>query len=320
MTATDKPVVLFGGGGFVGRTVAQELLSRGYRVRIAQRAPRLAMGIRSLGNMGATQFVSLDITDTAQVAAVLQDAGAAVNLVGLLKGDFKAAHVIGARTVAEAAAAAGLDALVHVSAIGADVESASDYGRTKGEGEAAVRAAFPRATIIRPSIIFGRDDGFTNRFAKLIAAGASVPVLHMVPVIRGATKFQPVHVGDVARAIAQAVAEPGAFGGETYELGGPDVLTLAQINQWIAGQIGRKCTFLPVPDGAAKALATVTGFLPGAPITRDQYIMLCSDNVVAPGAKGFAAFGVKPTPLAALAPAWLAQYRKQGRFGATVRA
>lgn len=319
MTATDKPVVLFGGGGFVGRQVAQELLSRGYRLRIAQRTPRLAMGVRSLGNIGQTQFVSVDITNPDQVAAALQGAGAAINLVGLLKGDFKAAHVIGADNIAQAAASAGLDALVHISAIGADPASNSGYGKTKAEGEAAVRAAFPKATIIRPSIMFGRDDGFTNRFAQLIATSASMP-FRVVPVIRGETRFQPVHVGDIAEAIALAVASPGKHGGEIYELGGPDVLTLGEINKWIAGQIGRAPNFLPVPDAIAKALATVTGFLPGAPITRDQFEMLLSDNIVSSGAKGFAAFGIRPTPMAALAPGWLVQYRKQGRFGSSIRA
>lgn len=320
MTATDKPVVLFGGGGFVGRQVAQELLSRGYRIRIAQRNPRVAQGIRSLGNMGQTQLLSVDIMNADQVAAALKGAGAAVNLVGLLKGDFKGAHVQGADNIARAAAAAGVDALVHISAIGADATSRSAYGRTKAEGEAAVRAAFPRATIVRPSIIFGRDDGFTNRFARLIATGSSVPLFHMVPVIRGGTRFQPVHVGDLARAITLAVAEPSKHGGETYELGGPDVLTLGEINKWIADQIGRRCNFLPVPDGMAKALATVTGFLPGAPITRDQFEMLLGDNIVSSGAKGFDKFGIRPTPMAALAPGWLTQYRRQGRFGSTARA
>lgn len=319
MSATDKPVVLFGGGGFVGRQVAQELLSRGYRVRIAQRAPRAAVKIRSFGNMGATQFVAVDIADADQVAAALVGAGAAVNLVGLLRGDMKTAHVTGAGNIAAAAAAAGLDALVQISAIGADPDSSSAYGQTKAQGEAAVRAAFPKATILRPSIIFGRDDQFTNRFAGLIATAASMP-LRVVPLIRGETRFQPIHVGDVARAIATAIADPGTYGGETYEIGGPDVLTLGEINKWIAGQIGRSCNFLPIPDGMAKALATLTGWAPGAPITSDQFAMLLGDNIVAPNAKGIASFGIRPAPMAALAPAWLEQYRKQGRFGSTVSA
>lgn len=313
MAATDKPIVLFGGGGFLGRNVAQILLSQGYRIRIVQRDPGLAMALRPLANMGQIQFVAADITRSEAVAPAVADAGAVINFVGLLAGDMQAAHVAGARNIAQAAAASGVEALVQVSAIGADPASTSAYGRTKGEGEQVVREAYPAATIIRPSIIFGRDDGFTNRFAGLIATGASIPPLRIVPVIRGACRFQPVSVGDVARAIAMAATQPGTFGGNTYELGGPDVMTLAQINSWIATEIGRPCTFVPVPDGVACALATATGWLPGAPITRDQFRMLGQDNVVAPGARGFSDFGIEPAPMAALAPSWLAQYRRQGR-------
>lgn len=307
-------VVLFGGGGFVGRAVAQELFARGYRVRIAQRNPRAAYAVRALGGLGCTQFAACNIADAAQVARVLEGASAAVNLVGLLKGDMKAAHVDGAKAVAEGAAKAGLGALIQVSAIGADIASDATYGRTKGEGEAAVRAAFPNATIIRPSIMFGRDDGFTNRFAGLVT---SAPV---VPVIRGKTKFQPVHVGDVARAIAMAVTDPGKFGGETYELAGPDVISMAQVMRWIASEAGRAPTFVALPDPAAKLIATLTGWAPGAPITLDQYKMLLKDNVPSAGAKGFDAFGIRPAPMAALAPAWLARYRKNGRFAAPASA
>ncbi len=309
-----KTVVLFGGGGFLGRAVAQELFARGCRVRIAQRAPRLAHAVRALGSLGASQFAACDISETDDVAKVLQGATAAVNLVGLLKGDQKTAHVDGARNIAQAAAAAGLEALVQISAIGANVNSDAEYGRTKGEGEAAVRAAFPTATIIRPSILFGRDDQFTNRFARLISTACSMPVIHIVPVIRGAAKFQPASVADVARAIALAVTQPETFGGQTYELGGPDTLTLAEIMSWIAKQIGRTPRFIPMPDPAAKAMATLTGWAPGAPITLDQYKMLLGDTVVSDGAKGFEAFGIRPAPMAALAPAWLVQYRKHGRF------
>jgi uncharacterized protein YbjT (DUF2867 family) len=320
MMATDKPIVLFGGGGFVGRQVAQELLSRGYRVRIAQRAPRSAMMIRSLGSMGQTQFVSVDIADSAQVEAVLHGAGAAINLVGILKGDMKAIHVAGAENIAKAAAAQKLEALVHVSAIGADQNSKSAYGRTKGEGEAAVRSHFPAATILRPSIIFGPDDGFTNRFAQLIISASSVPLIRAVPLIRGEARFQPVHVADVARAIALAAIEPELHAAKTYELAGPDVLSLKEINHWIANQIGRDCAFLPIPDGMARSLAKVTGWAPGAPITLDQFEMLLTDNVASTGTPGFGAFGIAPVPMAAVAPSWLTHYRKQGRFGAAVRA
>ncbi|HZV56492.1 MAG TPA: sugar nucleotide-binding protein [Sphingobium sp.] len=313
MSKTDEAgtVVLFGGGGFVGRAVAQALFARGYRVRIAQRTPRLAYAVRALGGLGYTQFVACDITDADAVARATQGACAAVNLVGLLKGNMKAVHVEGARNVAQAAAAAGLSTLVHVSAIGADPQAAAVYGRTKGEGEAAVRAAYPAATIVRPSIIFGQDDQFTNRFARLVSAA---PV---VPVIRGETKFQPVSVGDVAAAIALAVADPGRFGGETYELAGPDTLSLAQIMTWIATETGRSPAFLPVPDALARPLAALTGWAPCAPITLDQFRMLLHDNVAAPDGQGFAAFDIRPTPMAALAPAWLTRYRRNGRFART---
>jgi uncharacterized protein YbjT (DUF2867 family) len=303
-----KTVVLFGGGGFLGRAVAQELFARGYRVRIAQRAPRLAYAVRALGNIGSSQFAACDITDADDVARVLQGASAAINLVGLLKGDMKAAHVTGASHIAKAAAEAGLDALIQISAIGADANSDSAYGRTKGEGEAAVRAAFPKATLIRPSIIFGRDDQFTNRFARLISAAP------IVPVIRGTAKFQPASVADVARAVALAAIQPETFGGETYELGGPDILSMSQIMHWIAETIGRSPSFIKMPDPAAKLMATLTGWAPLAPITLDQYKMLLGDTVVSEGAKGFEAFGIRPAPMAALAPAWLIQYRKHGRF------
>jgi uncharacterized protein YbjT (DUF2867 family) len=313
-------VVLFGGGGFLGRTVAQELFARGYRVRIAQRAPRQAYAVRALGGLGCTQFATCDISKPDQVARVLEGANAAVNLVGILKGDMKAAHVTGAQNVAEAAARAGLGALVHVSALGAETDSDSNYGRTKGEGEAAVRTALPSATIIRPSLIFGRDDGLTNRFAAMIGTACAMPFVHVVPVVRGATKFQPAHVGDVARAIAMAVTDPQTFGGQTYELGGPDVISMSGLLRWIAEQVGHEPSFLPVPDPAAKLLATLTGWAPGAPITPDQYKMLLKDNVVNTGAKSFADFGIRPAPMAALAPAWLLRYRRHGRFAKTASA
>lgn len=312
--AAGPVVVLFGGGGFLGRSLAQELFARGYRVRVAQRAPRAAYTVRPLGGLGCSQFTVCDITNADQVARVLEGADAAVNLVGILKGDMQAAHVIGARNIAQAAARAGLGALVHVSALGADPESESNYGRTKGEGEVAVRAAFPTATIIRPSLIFGQDDGLTNRFAGMITSAK------VVPVVRGGTKFQPAHVGDVARAIALAVADPRTHGGQTYELGGPDVLTMSELLHWIAEQVGREPSFMPLPDPIAKLLATLIGWAPGAPITLDQYKMLLKDNVPSAGAKGFADFGIRPAPMAALAPAWLTRYRKHGRFAKTASA
>jgi uncharacterized protein YbjT (DUF2867 family) len=307
-------VTLFGGGGFLGRYVAQELLRRGARIRIAERDPRKAWFVKTLGGLGQTQFISTDITKPDSVARAVAGADAVVNLVGILQGDFEASHVTGARNVAEAAAKAGAQALIQVSAIGADPESESAYGRTKGDGEQAVRTAFPGATIIRPSILFGPEDQFINRFARMIQ------LLPAIPVIRGAVKFQPVHVVDVARAIATAVLDPLNHGGKTYELGGPEILSMAEINQRIAQLIGRDPALLLVPDAVARAMARFGGWAPGAPITWDQWLMLQTDNVVSTGAKGFQAFGIEPTPLAAVAPDWLIQYRRHGRFGATSKA
>lgn len=307
-------VTIFGGGGFLGRYVAQELLAKGMRVRVAERNPGDAIRVKPLGGLGQTQLVHADLRNEASVARAVAGSEAVVNLVGILKGDFESIHVRGAQAVAKAAAAAGVGALVHVSAIGADAESASAYGRSKGKGEEAVRAAFAKATILRPSIVFGREDQFTNRFAGLIR------MMPMLPVIGGKTKFQPVYVVDVARAIAAAVADPKAHGGKTFELGGPEVMSMTELNVRIAHAIGHDPAIIEVPDVISAALASLTGWLPGAPITSDQWKMLGKDNVVGPKAKGLADLGVSPTPLAAVADSWLVQYRKHGRFSASVKA
>ncbi len=292
--------------GFLGRYVAQELLAAGARLRIAQRDPREALYLKPLGGLGQTQFVAADIRKPDSVARAVQGADAVVNLAGVLKGNFQAVHVDGAHAVAAAAAAAGVPALVHISAIGADPESPSAYGRSKAEGEAAVRAAFPAATILRPSLMFGREDQFVNRFAGMIAW----PV---VPVLRAGMKLQPVYVADVAQAVVKALGD-ARVQGETYELGGPDVLTMGGLIRWIAGAIGRDPSIVDVPD-LVGGLIAMGGFLPGAPITRDQWQMLQGDNVAAAGTKGLDAFGVSPTPMDAVAPGWLVQYRRHGRFG-----
>ena len=296
----SRLVTLFGGGGFLGRYVAQELLKAGARVRIAERDPSDAWFLKPLGGLGQTQFVPASVTKPASIARAVEGADAVVNLVGILKGDFDAIHRRGAANV------------VHISAIGADPESPSAYGRSKGEGEAAVRAAFPEATIVRPSVVFGQEDGFLNRFAAMQA-------LPFVPVLRGVAKFQPVWVADVARAIAAAAMKPTAHAGKTYELGGPEVVTMTALNEWLAKATGREPNFVPVPDFAGAILATLMGVLPGAPITRDQWLMLQKDNIVSPGAKGLEAFGIAPTPMEAVAPGWLVQYRPHGRFATTTK-
>lgn len=301
-------VTLFGGGGFLGRYVAQALLRGGARIRVVERDPRNAWFVKPLGGLGQTQFAAADITDAASVARAVAGSDTVINLVGILKGKFDRVHVRGARNVAEAARAAGADGLVQVSAIGADPASPSAYGRSKGEGEAAVRTAFPNATIIRPSVLFGPEDQFVNRFARL------AQLLPVVPVIRGAAKFQPAFVDDVAQAIAAAALDPARHGGHVYELGGPQVISMRALNAWIAEAIGRKPAMIDIPDDIAGAMAKIGGGLWGAPMTYDQWLMLQRDNVVQPGAEGFEAFGIAPSPLAALAPSWLVAYRRHGRF------
>lgn len=304
----NKLVTLIGGGGFLGRYVAQELLKAGARVRIAQRRPRDAWFLKPQGGLGQTQFVAADVTKPETIANAVAGADAVVNLAGTFsKADYWKIHEEGARTVAAAAKAAGLSAMVQISAIGADPESPAEYGQSKAAGEAAVLKAFPNATILRPSTLFGREDQFVNRFAGMIA---NSPV-SFIPVLRGETKFQPAYVADVAQAVVAALSDPEAFGGKTFELGGPDVISMAELHRWIANEIGRDVTLVELPDPIGAGIA----MLPMTPITGDQWKMLASDNIVAPGASGFAALGVTAQPLATLAPGWLVRFRRNGRFG-----
>ena len=305
---TDRLVTLFGGGGFIGRYAVRCLLAAGARVRIADRNPARAYFLRTQGGLGQFETVRADINDPAAVAASVAGAEAVINLVGILKGDFRKAHVDGAANVARAAAAAGARALVHVSAIGADPDSPSAYGRSKGEGEAAVRAAFPGATILRPSIVFGAEDDFSNKFARM---ARWLPIL---PVIRGGWRLQPVHVADLGRAIAMAALDSPAFGGKTYAIAGPNVTTMRDFNRWVARTAGHPRGQFDLPDPIARLMARVGSFLPGAPITWDQWLMLQSDNVADPALPGLEAFGIRPTPLAAVAEQWLTLYRRHGRF------
>ena len=302
---SGKLVTVFGGGGFVGRYVVQALCAAGARVRVAVRRPTVAGHVKPLGNLGQVSLCAADVTKPATIANALAGADMAVNLVGAFD-NMDAIQRQGAANVAQAAAKAGLSALVHMSAIGADSASESAYGRSKGEGEAAVRAAFPNASILRPSIVFGREDAFINRFAGLIR------MLPVVPVIGAATKFQPVFVGDVAKAVVAALQGPG---GQLLELGGPQIFTMLQLNEWIAKATGREKLFVPVPDAAAKLLT----FIPGGPISADQLKMLARDNVVA-GANGLEALGIVPTPIDAVAHDWMSLYRKHGRFGGAAAA
>ena len=301
-------ITVFGGDGFVGRYVVQALLKTGARVRVASRNPKRGWFLQAQADLGQLAYVAADVTRPETLARTLHGADAAINLVGSFANMDEIQHR-GAANVAAAAANAGVSRLIHLSAIGADSGSASRYGKSKGDGEAAVRAAFSSATILRPSIIFGREDQFINRFAAMIR------MLPIVPVIGAGTRFQPVFVGDVAQAVAVAVANADTAG-KTYEIGGPQIMSMLAINQWIAKASGRKKRYFPVNDIIAAATARLTGWLPGAPMTWDQWLMLQSDNIVSDGAAGLDTLGVTPTPLDAIAVGWLVQYRKHGRFGA----
>jgi NADH dehydrogenase len=298
---TEELVTVFGGGGFIGRYVCEFLMKSGARVRIAQRNPRQAYIIQPLGQVGQFGFVEADITNRESVRRALKGANAAVNLCGIFGSKMRSVHVDGARNVADAARDEGLDAVVQVSAIGASPQSESDYGRTKAEGEEAVRGAFPEATVIRPSLVFGPEDELTNRFAAM----ARLPFL---PVIAAKRIFQPVYVRDLGQAIAMASLDPQRFGGQTYEIGGPQRLSMIELHRAILEITGQQPEIVTLPDLFASLLSKL-GWLPGAPLTRDQWLMLQRDNVPSGELPGLEAFGIRPTPLAAVAYEWLGRFR-----------
>ncbi|HET7606604.1 MAG TPA: complex I NDUFA9 subunit family protein [Sphingomicrobium sp.] len=302
----EQLVTVFGGAGFIGRYVCERLFKAGVRVRVASRDPRTAYFLQPLAQVGQFGFEKADITNLDSVRNAVKSATAVVNLCGVFGRSMRRVHVDGARNVAEAAREAGAKALVQISAIGADPGSQSEYGRTKGEGERAVRESFPAATIIRPSLVFGPEDELTNRFAAM----ARLPFL---PVIAAKRNFQPVYVRDLARAIALAALEPGRFGGKTYEIGGPQVMSMAELHRAILEITGQDPEVVHLPDFFASLIARL-GWLPGAPLTHDQWLMLQRDNVPANGARGLEAFGIEPTPLAAVGYEWLGRFNRGGKF------
>lgn len=302
----EELVTVFGGGGFIGRYVCEALFKRGVRLRIASRDPRNAYFIQPLAQVGQYGLEQADITDIKSVAHAVRGATAVVNLCGVFGRKMRSIHVDGARNVAQAASKAGAAALVQISAIGADVHSASLYGESKGEGEAEVRKAFPSATIIRPSLVFGPEDQLTNRFAAM----ARLPVL---PVIAGKRNFQPVYVRDLAKAIALAALQPQTYGGNSYEVGGPQVISMVELHHAILELTGQKPDIVPVHDFFGDLLSRL-GWLPGAPLTRDQWLMLQRDNVPSGELPGLDAFDITPTPLAAVGYEWLGRFHKGGKF------
>ncbi|MBT0668001.1 SDR family NAD(P)-dependent oxidoreductase [Novosphingobium profundi] len=310
MTPTDslygKIVTILGGSGFVGRHLAQELLERGARVRVASRNPEKAYMVKALGELGTVQYARCDVTKTESLARVLAGSDAVVNLVGAFTGKLDAVQGEGVGAIAAAAKAAGAAAFVHVSAIGADATSRVAYARTKAEGEAAALAAFPTATIVRPAVIFGPDDQFLMMFGKLMSS------LPLVPLFAPEAKLQPVFVDDVAAAIANAAGNPASCGGKTFELAGPEVVTMRGLFVRIARAENRKESFLELSDAMAGLIAA----LPGTPISKDQLALLKAGSVASGAAPGLADLGVSARPMGLFLERWMTQFRKHGRFGA----
>lgn len=313
---TDTLVTVFGGSGFLGRNVVRALAKRDFRIRVAVRRPELAGHLQPLGRVGQIHAVQANVRYPASVEAAMRDSSVAINLVGILAAggaqSFDAVQTKGAEAVAKAAAAAGAR-MVHVSAIGADEHSPSAYARSKAAGEQAVLAAVPSATILRPSVVFGPEDQFTNRFAALARISPALPLIG-----GGETKMQPVYVGDVANAVAQA-ADGLTKAGATYELGGPEVLTMREIMEAILSITDRNRMLVPLLFGLAKLKAFFLQFAPGMlKLTPDQVELLKSDNVVSDAAKAagltLEGLGITPDSLEAVAPQYLWRFRAAGQF------
>lgn len=307
MDLNGKLVVLVGGSGFVGRHVAQALLARGARLRVASRFPEHAMAVKPLGNLGQVQLARCDVTKPESLARVLVGADAVVNLVGVFAGDLNAVMGTGAGAVAAAAREAGAKAFVQVSAIGADAAGETGYARAKAAGEAAVLAEFPTATILRPSALFGPDDNFLN----MLAGYTRLPVL---PVFAPEARLAPLFVDDCALAAANALADPAAHGGKTYEIAGPEAVTMAELNRRVAAACGRKPLLLELPDAVSEAFVTLTGWLPAAPLTRQQWLLLKAGNVASGKLPGCKELGVTPRPMGLFLERWMMRFRKHGRF------
>lgn len=307
--ATRTVATVFGGSGFIGRYVVKRLAAAGHVVRVAVRDTSGALFLKSMGAVGQVVPLYAPVTSRSDVARAVDGALYVVNLVGILAeqraGDFRRIQAEGPGHIAEAAAAAGVSRLVHVAAIGADPASPSQYASSKGQGERAVMAAFPEATILRPSLVFGPEDAFFNRFAGMAR------LLPFMPVISGGTRFQPVYVGDVADAVIAGLTRPDTAG-KVFELGGPQVFTFRELMAWIVAQIRRHRPLVEIPMGMARMQASLAERLPGKPFTRDQLLLLQRDTVVSPNAQGLAELGIAPTAVELVVPQYLQRYRPGG--------
>ncbi|WP_300532383.1 complex I NDUFA9 subunit family protein [Maricaulis sp.] len=313
----DELITVFGGSGFVGRHVVRALAKAGYRVRVASRRPHLSQDLRVMGVVGQVQLVQANIRVASSVERAVEGASGVVNLVGVLaeggRQNFSSLHAAGAEAIAKAAAAAGIERVIQVSAIGASAESASRYAQSKAAGEAAVMAAVPTATVLRPSIIFGTDDGFFNMFGSMARFAPALPLFG-----GGSSRFQPVFAGDVASAVLAAF-ESNSARGETYELGGPGIYSFKELMQFILDETDRPRFLVPLPYSIGTVMGMVFEMLAILPfvqpmLTRDQMIQLQSDNVVSDGAKGLADLGITPETVEAIVPTYLGRYRRHGQF------
>ncbi|MCA3559593.1 MAG: complex I NDUFA9 subunit family protein [Aestuariivirga sp.] len=315
---SGRLITIIGGSGFVGRHIVRALARRGYRIRVACRRPDLAGHLQPLGNTGQIMAVQANVRFPASLDAACRGAYAVINLTGVLYSSgaqsFDAVHVSGAEASAKAAKAAGARVFIQMSAIGADAASSAAYARSKAEGERLARANFPGAIVLRPSIVFGPEDGFFNRFADMARFSPFLPLIG-----GGETKFQPVFAGDVGEAVARLV-DAGEADGKTYELGGPEQFSFKQLMQFTLDTIGRKRLLLPLPWGMAKVQAAVMGLLPNPMLTTDQVEMLRHDNVVSGEAlreqRTLEGLGITPQGIEGIVPGYLYRYRKAGQFTA----
>ena len=307
--AMRRVATVFGGSGFIGRYVVKRLAARGYIVRVAVRYPEAALFLKTMGGVGQVVPLSASVTDEAAVTRAIEGAEIVVNTVGILAessaGDFQRVQGEGAGRIARIAAAAGVSKLVQISAMGANAASDSHYATSKAAGEAAVLAAFPQATILRPSVVFGPEDHFFNRFAGMAR------MLPFMPVVAGDTKFQPVYVGDVADAVMAALDRSDAAG-QVFELGGPRVLSMRDILGYILHETGHHRRMVNMPMCVLRLQASVLERLPGRLLTNDQLKLLAKDNVVAPGSAGLSALGLVPTPIELVVPAYLRRFQPGG--------
>lgn len=302
-------VTIFGGSGFVGRHTVQALARAGYRIRVATRHPNRAPYLPPMGTVGQIQLFKCNVQDADAVARAVQGAEAVINLVGVATGNFEAIHAGAAETIAKAAQDAGAKVLVHMSALGADVESPSNYASSKARGELAVRHAFPAATILRPSIVFGPEDDFFNRFASMARFSPVLPLIG-----GGHTKFQPVFVGDVAGAITEAVRNAKDARARSFELGGPAVYSFRELMELMLRVINRSRVLLPIPFPVASLLGAAGGLSPWPPLTMDQVRLLKADNVIGKGALTLDDLDITPDSVEAVIPGYLWRFRSKGQF------